>query len=525
MRKPSTELFNLVKAMTKSEKRYFKLFAARHMTADKLNYLRLFDQLDKLEEYDEQVLKRKIEKEHFVEYLPSAKYYLYNIILESLHAFHEEGSIDSRIKKAIHQAEILYDKGLIEQSRKLLKTTRLQAYANDRFQHVLDILALEKKLIARTYYTGFSPSDIQAIHEEEEQCILRLQNANEFWRLHGQIYQRHFSKGQLRNKRDAAELEELIAHPLLSAPEKALSFKAQLDYYQIHAIYQFLKGRTDLAYEYNRSFLNLMEENVGRIKEFPKRYMASLNNYLIDSLRLNKLQEFEEGLLKFRQLPTIPAFDRIENLEVDIFRLSYILELNMLVDRGDFVRANDLLPEVKRGIETYADRIVKHNRITLFYLAAYISFGAEQYSQAAWWVNQIINDTSEDMVEDIYAFARVLQLFIHYEMGNYDLIEYLMKSAQRYLNKRDRLYQVESHVLRFMRKCTTSKSKNEINTLLHELLDAILPLKEDAAEQRAFGYFDFISWIESHLHGSRFAAIVQAKNKLPEPEVAASKSI
>src|SRR5690606_18709603 len=44
-------LFELVRSLTKSEKRYFKLFA--QMQGKDKKYLLLFDAIDRLEEYDE----------------------------------------------------------------------------------------------------------------------------------------------------------------------------------------------------------------------------------------------------------------------------------------------------------------------------------------------------------------------------------------------------------------------------------------------------------------------------------------
>jgi len=43
--KPSTELFDLIKSLSKSEKRFFKLSSSLQ-TGDK-NYLKIFDAIDK----------------------------------------------------------------------------------------------------------------------------------------------------------------------------------------------------------------------------------------------------------------------------------------------------------------------------------------------------------------------------------------------------------------------------------------------------------------------------------------------
>jgi len=51
--KPSNELFDLIKSLSKSEKRFFKLQSSLQ-SGDK-NYVRLFDCIDRMEEYDEEI--------------------------------------------------------------------------------------------------------------------------------------------------------------------------------------------------------------------------------------------------------------------------------------------------------------------------------------------------------------------------------------------------------------------------------------------------------------------------------------
>ncbi len=50
----SNQLFQLIKSLNKSEKRYFNLYASRHTIGEKNNYVILFEAIDKQIEYDEE---------------------------------------------------------------------------------------------------------------------------------------------------------------------------------------------------------------------------------------------------------------------------------------------------------------------------------------------------------------------------------------------------------------------------------------------------------------------------------------
>ena len=112
----SLDLFELVKSLTKSEKRYFKLFSSRHVLGEGNSYVRLFDALDKQKEYDEDRLKRKFQSSR----LDLLKNHLHKNILQSLSDFHANSSANAQIQNLIFQAEILYKKGMTRIADKIL---------------------------------------------------------------------------------------------------------------------------------------------------------------------------------------------------------------------------------------------------------------------------------------------------------------------------------------------------------------------------------------------------------------------
>src|ERR1041385_4295232 len=108
--KPKDDLFRLVKSLTKNEKGYFKKYSANAADGKSSNSIKLFDAIDKQEEYDEAKIKLKFRKENFVKQLHVAKNYLFGQILESLESYHS--SVDSELQSILHRVEIMHAKGL-----------------------------------------------------------------------------------------------------------------------------------------------------------------------------------------------------------------------------------------------------------------------------------------------------------------------------------------------------------------------------------------------------------------------------
>ncbi|MCK6650719.1 MAG: hypothetical protein L6Q66_13770, partial [Bacteroidia bacterium] len=120
--KTTDHLFKLIKSLSKSEKGYFKKFANFHVRNEQNNYTKIFDAIDLQEEYNEKKLLHKFRNEKFVRQFAVAKNYLYEMVLESLEAYHKNSTTE--IRSMLNRIEILVDKGLHSQAKKLLRKAK-----------------------------------------------------------------------------------------------------------------------------------------------------------------------------------------------------------------------------------------------------------------------------------------------------------------------------------------------------------------------------------------------------------------
>jgi hypothetical protein len=118
-----------------------------------------------------------------------------------------------------------------------------------------------------------------------------------------------------------------------------------------------------------------------------------------------------------------------------------------------------------------------------------------------------LNDRDLSVREDIHCFGRILNLIIHYEIGNDDLLEYAVRSTYRFLYKRKRLFKVEGVILDFLKKYPNWVDREQIVAGFSELHKKLLVFRNDDFEKYAFEYFDFISWLESKLQKENFETV------------------
>ncbi|MFN0187421.1 MAG: hypothetical protein ACKVQV_01835, partial [Bacteroidia bacterium] len=143
-------LFVLIKSLTKSEKRQFKIFASRLETSTNTKFIELFNILDKGEVYDEKlILKSGLIKKI---QLSNLKSYLYKQILVSIRLNIPSQNVRYQLREQIDFATILYNKGLYKQSLKILDKTKILALDNDEKYMAYEIVEFEK-LIESQYIT------------------------------------------------------------------------------------------------------------------------------------------------------------------------------------------------------------------------------------------------------------------------------------------------------------------------------------------------------------------------------------
>ncbi len=307
-----------------------------------------------------------------------------------------------------------------------------------------------------------------------------------------------------------ARHESIITDSLLSNEDNAISFKARMAYHYIKRNYFNAKGDLHTAHNHAVKSVSLLEAKPEKISDEPKAYIIALHNLLIAQISLKKYTEF---LYTHKKLRTLSFDSSLEQTE--LFITSSFLELAFYAATGEFKKGIVLVNEISKGLEQHKGKIHKVAEIVFFYSIFNIYFGAGDYSKSLQWLNKIINDTANtETIPDIYCFSRINNLIVHYELGNMDILEYIVKSTYRFLSQRNRLYKVENTILNFIRsKLPKVDTARKLIHAFKELKTELEEITKDDFEKKALEYFDFISWLESKIENRPFAEIVREKAK------------
>ena len=142
------QLFNLIRSLSKAEKRTFKLYTKRLNKDSDPKFIQLFDILDKQKTYQEDLIYKRFHQLSKVQ-LSNLKRHLYTQILISLRLIHINKNIDIQIREQIDFARILYGKGLYLQSLKLLDRIKTIAETSHQDFLLIEIFEFQKLIESR----------------------------------------------------------------------------------------------------------------------------------------------------------------------------------------------------------------------------------------------------------------------------------------------------------------------------------------------------------------------------------------
>ena len=503
-------LFVLIKSLSKSEKRQFKIFASRLETSSNTKFLELFTILDKSEVYDEKIILKSgtIKKIQ----LSNLKSYLYKQILVSIRLNIPSQNIRYQLREQIDFATILYNKGLYKQSLKILDKTKLQAIENDEKYIAYEIVEFEK-LIESQYITRSIQGRADELVVQAKELNYKNTISSKLSNLSLQLYGIMLKTGYVKSDEEYQYIDDYFNKHTARLNETKFGFREKYWYYNAYLWRSFLVQDFLSCYKYSHKWVTLFYDNKNMIYLNPVFFLKG-NHYLLESLFMLKyktnFKKYLELLEETIHNPQFPVNDNITSLS---FLYLYNNKLNYHILEGTFTESEYLIPEILNKIKLHSEHLDEHHEMLFYYKIASIYFGTEKYTESIFYLEKIINNKNLYVREDLACFARLLCLIAHYETGKDFNLESQLKSTYTFLIKMNDLHEVQKEIIRFLKKLN-SIYPSDIKKEFIRMKERFIELEKNKYEKRAFLYLDIISWLESKIENRKISDIIKEKAKL-----------
>jgi hypothetical protein len=488
--KSKEDLYQLIRAMSKSEKRYFTIDAKKSGRRSS-NYLELFHVINQMEDYDEMKLQKKFGKN-----LPTDKSYLYDAILRSMRDYRSSKSRTARIKEMILDARYLYERGLYRQCEDRFRQAKALALELDDQLSLLEISREQLNYVWVTKPKGYDQL-INSLLQEKDRHI---ENINEELRYLAMSYKIQITRGQ------GAEAIKEKAHLYTSDSEEDSypdSAHAQRRYLQSKALYNDLLAKDDeKANIFYARMVDWWDEYPAIKEEEYIRYIADIFNLLHNSYNQKKYEQFEYLIAKVEQeQPSNYHDQRLLFKQLTNYKLLYYLNLG--IEEGH----EQLVNQVVHGISSYklnpvSQLIIAFNLMLLLFILA-------RYEASLEWCEKILRLYNRTVNNEHFQIATLLiQIMNNYELEEIDQLDSSIRALQRHLKQSEYKGLFFREVTRFLRKSSHS-TEAQRQRLLQPFDKKIRSILQDG-EQPPLGMQDLVlNWVKSKLESKPLRMILR----------------
>jgi hypothetical protein len=231
------------------------------------------------------------------------------------------------------------------------------------------------------------------------------------------------------------------------------------------------------------------------MKEEGQLFKTTLANYLTRAHAYQDYSRFEEKLAILKKLPADNFY-----AEGEVFQNVYFVEHLYYINASRFEQAEALVPIIEQGLITYARKINRSRVLSFTYNIMVMYFLMHRFKEARVWSERLLDEKS-DIRQDMQTANRILYPIICYELGKFDILDNITRSAYRYLLAQQRLHEFERLVIRYLQTMPFTANEKEFNEKLEAFVTDLAQFKRSDDFKRTTGFEEVELWIRSKKEG------------------------
>lgn len=468
--------------MGKGDKRHFSLYS-QSQKANSKKYVKLYDLILKQNHFDEKQLKKEIGSAYY----PQLKYELTHHILESLRRKHHKTDKSSTLL-CIDYAHVLLNNGLWKDALKQLNKvfdTDHPIKSNSAFLAFSDTSYIKSRYSSNEVLK----ETIQSWDKRKKELINLFDIETAYDKLYMQITLINQEMESVRKPSDKTRLKKFLKEPYLKESKYSSSKYAELNFHYCHGLASYLLGEYSLSQSHMGSVKNILDAEYSLRLNREDLYLRVMANLSLCALQNNNITEadgYRLELIKYDSLYT--GNNSYKNYLADLLELM-ICNASDKYNKAIKIISTQLSSSIKSKPQY---RLTQEYTYQIFQtVASYMELGL--FKEAKKTILSFITENKQSSKKDAYSYARIVYLILLIEENNNDLLDFELRSVNRYLKLSDQLFLFEKIFLNFTNKLIRNKS-NSTSSIYNKLYLEIKDLKKNPFERNALVYFAFDTW-------------------------------
>lgn len=488
----SESLIHLINNLTKQEKKEFSLYISNKPGKD---YIFLFRLIDDKKVSDPEELKMS-----FLAAKPTSSFntvviYLFDLLIDILTRLRTEQDSYYLLFNELLHARVLYEKSMYQECFQVLKKVKEKAVYYENHFALLVAQRLELNYLLTLDFEDMDEQKLLNKQYKMNNTLKSIRQLNEQSSLYELLKYRMINRGASRSLEETQKLDDLVTSEIsIVASAGVENFEIKKNHQLFQANYFITVGDYKAAFNSFVELNKLFEENSHLWNNPPVYYLMTVEG-MLESLRIMHNYEgmnyFIEKLTKLSS----PS----SSFQLNVTYVIFIYRLFSFIDAGDFDKAGIWIAEHQASLIDKMLLLKEQQQAEMSLYIALIHLGNGEYRKARKRLSATIGRGHLYSLP-LFRTIRIVNVMIHYELGDVDYIQSEIRSIKREMSKNKGYnLKVESFLLKFLNYSFADTNRKRRAEIWESMAEEVHALYADKYETQILRKFDFVAWVEAKI--------------------------
>lgn len=488
----SESLIHLINNLTKQEKKEFSLYISNKPEKD---YIFLFRLIDDKKVSDPEELKMS-----FLAAKPTSSFntvviYLFDLLIDILTRLRTEQDSYYLLFNELLHARVLYEKSMYQECFQVLKKVKEKAVYYENHFALLVAHRLELNYLLTLDFEDMDEQKLLNKQYKMNNTLKSIRQLNEQSSLYELLKYRMINRGASRSLEETQKLDDLVTSEIsIVASAGVENFEIKKNHQLFQANYFITVGDYKAAFNSFVELNKLFEENSHLWNNPPVYYLMTVEG-MLESLRIMHNYEgmnyFIEKLTKLSS----PS----SSFQLNVTYVIFIYRLFSFIDAGDFDKAGIWIAEHQASLIDKMLLLKEQQQAEMSLYIALIHLGNGEYRKARKRLSATIGRGHLYSLP-LFRTIRIVNVMIHYELGDVDYIQSEIRSIKREMSKNKGYnLKVESFLLKFLNYSFADTNRKRRAEIWESMAEEVHALYADKYETQILRKFDFVAWVEAKI--------------------------
>ncbi len=497
-------LVKLIRSLSRSEKRYFKLQTKKQ--GGKKEYLLLFQLIDSEKNPDIRQLKQAFKKRSGGSW-ENTCIYLGSSLVNCLVQAKKEKDVFFDLLHQLQEIRILKERSLDEEAfRQAKKVGRIAA----RYQlHWVEYLCYRDELqhYSDNNFAGISDQGLITLQMKGKDILKSISHIHDHYSLYELLHYRLIHTGKIASEEGRKKLNDLMLSEMVLVANKSKTFISQ----KLHLLFQsFFFTVIGDYHSALKSFYHLnalLEKNQAFLDNPPLDYLSALTGIVESLYMLGQAENRERDAAMAGSADAAYYLDKIRNLDQPVYpeyfrflvrKTVAAREIQLLLRAGEPAQAKLLVESIPAPVFDNYPLADEEKQCELYFFCSLTFFQLRNYRAAHLHLREIMNQLRLPAQLLISRAIRLLNIVIYYEKRELLHLEYEIRSYKRYFSP-SKTMKIERLVFRIVGAGPANRRLQGLPASQRKWQADLDAIAGDKYEQQLLQYFDLVGWARNKL--------------------------